>query len=745
MVQSCSPRSRCIAATSTKGQVGLCPPGLAILRGIPTFVALAILSVTLSSCAGISTGGDRTATAYRVVVTPPTVVIAAGQNQQFSAVAEDANGHIIAGVSFTWSSDATAIATVNATGLASGQSQGTAHISAAASNGVSGSATLSVQTAVPVVASVIVSPATASITTGQGQQFSAVAEDANGHIIAGVSFTWSSDATAIATVNANGLASGQSQGTAHISAAASNGVSGSATLSVQAPPLVIPTQTLGVAELGKAYSQTLVASGGVPPYGWAVTVGNLPAGIQVSASSGVVSGTADQSGQFSFTVEVTDSSLPEQKVSVNLGMTVEVVPDSLGVPESFFGVHVNESISPWPTIFGFNFGGFRSLASQVNWSDINTADGVYNWTKFDSWMAKAFAGGQDVLYTIYSTPAWASSNPTDICTGYAPDIGGCDAPNDLNPDGSGSNQHFQDFVKALMSHVGPGKIRYVEVWNEPNITTEWAGTQAQMLRMASDAYTLVKLADPDALVLSPPVSYDMALRNWMKPYLQAGGGQYADIIGVHGYVSIPGVSCPNNCPVPENVGKTLDDARALMVANGQQNKPLFDTEGSWGITAHVTDPDIQVAFTGRYYLIQLAGTATSKGFDRFYWYGWDIKSGEMFYNTSESEVTVVGIAYQQIYDWTIGSTLSPCIANGTRWTCGVTRSGEYQALAIWDTSQSCGNGVCSTVDVTVDPTFVQYRDLAGNLTPISGNTVPVGSKPILLENRSSAYESRALD
>ena len=403
------------------------------------------------------------------------------------------------------------------------------------------------------------------------------------------------------------------------------------------------------------------------------------------------------------------------------------------VTNSFFGIHVNESISPWPNQYGFNFGGFRSLSSQVNWSDINTASGVYNWTKFDSWMAKAAAAGQDVLYTIYSTPAWASSNPTDICTGYAPDIGGCDPPNDLNSDGTGTNQHFKDYVTALMNHVGSGKIRYVEVWNEPNITTEWSGTYAQMIRMASDAYTIVKAADPNALVLSPPVSYDMALNNWMKPYLQAGGGQYADIIGVHGYLSTPGVVCPNNCPVPENVGKTLDDMRALMLANGQQNKSLFDTEGAWGITANVTDPDIQVAFTGRFYLIQVAGTAASRGFDRFYWYGWDIKSGEEFRDTASSTITPTGIAYQQLYNWTIGAMMSPCLANGTIWTCTIKRLGGYQALAVWDTAQACSGGVCTTSTYAYDPRYTKYYTLAGSASiPLSGGTVQIGAKVILL-------------
>ena len=146
-------------------------------------------------------------------MTPATASIIVGKTQQFTAVAKDSNGNIIIGAIFTWSSDATPIATVNSSGLATAVAQGTAHITATTSS-VNGTATLTVN---PLVASVTVSPPTATIQVGQTQQFTAVAKDSHGNVISGVTFTWSSDATQIATVNSNGLASAVSQGSAHIS------------------------------------------------------------------------------------------------------------------------------------------------------------------------------------------------------------------------------------------------------------------------------------------------------------------------------------------------------------------------------------------------------------------------------------------------------------------------------------------------------------------------------------------------
>ncbi|HZJ66237.1 MAG TPA: DNA/RNA non-specific endonuclease [Kofleriaceae bacterium] len=82
------------------------------------------------------------------------------------------------------------------------------------------------------VATVTVAPASATINAGAAQAFTATALDAGGQPVAGVVFTWTSSSTATATVNAAGVATGVAAGDATITAAAPNGVSGSASLHV---------------------------------------------------------------------------------------------------------------------------------------------------------------------------------------------------------------------------------------------------------------------------------------------------------------------------------------------------------------------------------------------------------------------------------------------------------------------------------------------------------------------------------
>lgn len=68
--------------------------------------------------------------------------------------------------------------------------------------------------------------------------------------------------------------------------------------------------------------------------------------------------------------------------------------------------------------------------------------------------------------------------------------------------------------------------------------------------------------------------------------------------------------------------------------------------------------------------------------------------------------------------------------NGSVWSCSFTRPGGYQAAAIWDTALPYGQNTT----VNVPALFLQYRDLYGNVFPISNHQVPIGYTPIWLEN-----------
>ncbi len=68
------------------------------------------------------------------------------------------------------------------------------------------------------------------------------------------------------------------------------------------------------------YFATIGAAGGTPPYSWSTSPLDFPAGL--SFSSGTISGTPTDTGTFSFTASVTDSSSPPNRATQAFGLSV---------------------------------------------------------------------------------------------------------------------------------------------------------------------------------------------------------------------------------------------------------------------------------------------------------------------------------------------------------------------------------------------------------------------------------------
>jgi hypothetical protein len=88
------------------------------------------------------------------------------------------------------------------------------------------------------------------------------------------------------------------------------------------PVLSVTTSSLPNGITSTAYSATLQSTGGVTPVAWSVTVGSLPAGLSLNASTGAITGTPTTAGTSNFTVQAADSGTPQQKVTKVLSITV---------------------------------------------------------------------------------------------------------------------------------------------------------------------------------------------------------------------------------------------------------------------------------------------------------------------------------------------------------------------------------------------------------------------------------------
>jgi len=412
------------------------------------------------------------------------------------------------------------------------------------------------------------------------------------------------------------------------------------------------------------------------------------------------------------------------------GAQVNITSQSFGMDMT---AAVVQRADPWPTP---RFGSIRLLEDLTGWAEINTAGGTYDFTPLDTWfLLAAQHGNPELIFNFSLTPQFISNHSTDTTTcAYTPYIedglggGACYPPADLNVDGSGTDATWKAFVSTVVKHVG-SKITYYEMWNTPQDHTQWRGTLAQLVRLTADASAIIKAANPNAKILPPPVgafkltntpSNACFPANNLGKYLATmvngvNGAHYIDIVSFHGYFGNP--------PLPEDILPLIACLRNTMSQYGLASKPLWNTEGGWGLNSLLTNTGIPgPAWLARSFLIQL-----SAGVQRYHWYDYDNTSWGTLWKGS---LNTTGIAYEQVYNWLVGATMTrPCAATtGTStWTCPITRTSPYKALAVWNT--------VGTTSYTVPSGFTQYRDLTGKVTATSsGATITIGVAPLLLEN-----------
>uniref|UniRef100_UPI00356637D5 Ig-like domain-containing protein n=1 Tax=Gemmatimonas sp. TaxID=1962908 RepID=UPI00356637D5 len=215
------------------------------VAGLVSAVRLGVAQIAVSA-----DGRSATATVNVVAravsgvqLTPAAPSLLVGGFVQLLAVPVDDTGVPLPARELFWVSSDPSVAFVDITGLVNGLSPGVATITASSELR---SAAVGV-TVLPVpVASVQITPPSASINVGQTTQLSAVSRDSAGGLLGGRVATWSTNAPGVATVSSVGVVLGITPGTATISAI-SAGRTSAASISVRPRPvgsvIVSPSQS----------------------------------------------------------------------------------------------------------------------------------------------------------------------------------------------------------------------------------------------------------------------------------------------------------------------------------------------------------------------------------------------------------------------------------------------------------------------------------------------------------------------
>lgn len=239
-------------------------------------------------------------------------------------------------------------------------------------------------------------------------------------------------------------------------------------------------------------------------------------------------------------------------------------------------------------------GGYGYIRQLFPWKDIQELKGSYNdrdgqngWAKYDAIVEKASSRGIKIIARLDQPPVWAREQ---VLKTIPPSLDVTGPPDDLNDWGN--------FVEAAVTRY-KGKIKYFQIWNEPNLEVEWNAKRvnpAGYVDLLKVAYERAKAANPDVVIITAalaPSNQDGAEFNslndlkYLDQFYEAGGAKYFDILAAQAYGL--GYSPDYRFTEPDFREKDLKrvnfsrlaDMRAVMLKHDDGKRPVWITEYGW--------------------------------------------------------------------------------------------------------------------------------------------------------------------
>jgi hypothetical protein len=217
--------------------------------------------------------------------------------------------------------------------------------------------------------------------------------------------------------------------------------------------------------------------------------------------------------------------------------------------------------------------GAQWIVEFFPWAYYHYDDGTFAWDHPDLVINHAHAQGLTIMARIGLTPEWA--RPQDTPLTYLDET---------------AYEDFADFAAAFAERYR-GKVDYLIVGNEPNLSYEWGyrtTTPEDYVNLLQVVYPAVKAANPDMVVLGgalaptlEPAGSPWGLNDleYLAGMYEAGAADYFDGLAAHSYgLTFP----PDFEAAPDLLNfRRIELVREVMVEYGDADKFIYITETGW--------------------------------------------------------------------------------------------------------------------------------------------------------------------
>ena len=300
-----------------------------------------------------------------------------------------------------------------------------------------------------------------------------------------------------------------------------------------------------------------------------------------------------------------------------LNLASDVPVNYAGLSPYGVNVFLNEEVDPAKreeTVRLAAEAGFKWLRQEFPWQDIEIhAKGDFEdrrnppprsaWDKYDQIVTLAEKYDLGLIVRVSTPPSWSRARGDEVGT-FAP-------PDDFTD--------FGDFVYGLVSRY-KGRIRYYQLWNEPNIYPEWGNYPisperytellkigATRAREADSAVVIIAGALASTIALQPDAEAPHNALNdllFLQRMYDAGAAPYFDVMAMQDYGLWSAPTDRRMHPRVMNFGRP-QFVRDLMVANGDAAKPIWISEMGWNVVPDAiadkrfgqTTPEQQARYT----------------------------------------------------------------------------------------------------------------------------------------------------